>query len=69
MPYLQQHYDHIADPLEEKNIATEKPEVVFEMEKILKNILKDSIETKTQMNPEKRKKVEEQLKKNGLYLI
>jgi len=27
--------------------------------------LKDSIETKTQMNPEKRKKVEEQLKKMG----
>jgi len=58
-------YDLVADPLEEKNIATDKPEVVFEMEKILKNILKDSIETKTQMNPEKRKKVEEQLKKMG----
>ena len=59
-------YDLINDPLEEKNIAFENNLVVKQMEALLQNLKKDSIEIKPeQFSKDQEKMVEDELKRLG----
>ena len=59
-----QLFNLIDDPLEEKDISKENPEIIFKMEAILENYLDQKIDS-SKMNNEERKKVEDELKKLG----
>ena len=59
-------FDLINDPLEEKNIAFENNILVKQMEEILQNLKKDSIEiTRKQFSRDEEKIIEDELKKLG----
>ena len=59
-------YDLINDPLEEKNIASENNVIVKQMEELIKNLKKDSIEIKPkQFSKDEEKIIEDELKKLG----
>jgi len=60
-------YDITADPLEEHNLATNKPEIVERLENILNEIIKSpqKITKATSMSDEEIKKIENELKKLG----
>ena len=59
-------YDLINDPSEEKNIASENPILIKQMEKILKDMKKNSIQTKQKnLSKDEEKTIEEELKKLG----
>ena len=59
-------YDLINDPLEEKNIAFENNLIVKQMEALLQNLKKDSIEIKPkQFSKDEEKMIEDELKKLG----
>jgi arylsulfatase A-like enzyme len=59
-------YDLINDPLEDKNIALENNLVVKQMEDLLQNLKKDSIEIKPkQFSKDEEKIIEDELKKLG----
>ena len=59
-------YDLINDPLEEKNIALENNLVVKQMEDLIQNLKKDSIEiTPKQFSKDEEKIIEDELKKLG----
>ena len=64
-----QLYDLEQDPLEEKNIVSDEPELVSKMEKILENILENDNSQQTisdsSFNELERKKVEDELRKLG----
>ena len=56
----------INDPLEKKNIALENDIVVKQMEELIKNLKKDSIEIKPkQFSKDEEKTIEDELKKLG----
>ena len=59
-------YDLINDPLEEKNIALKNNILVKQMEELLQNLKKDSIEIKPkQFSQDEEKMIEDELKKLG----
>ena len=57
-------FNLVNDPLEEKDISKENPEIIFKMETILENYLNQKIDS-SKMNTEQQKKVEDELKKLG----
>lgn len=59
-------YDLKKDPFEDENIASNNPELVNEMEKMLQGIIRNSSsKTEYQINEEETKRIEEELRKLG----
>ena len=58
-------YDLENDPLEEKNIITQFPDIVEKMEKILTEIRHGNYDNKQKMSEEKKAKIREKLRKLG----
>ena len=52
-------FNLVNDPLEEKDISKENPEIIFKMEIILENYLNQKIDS-SKMNTEQQKKVEDE---------